>query len=52
MKNYHYTEKRQEWLKNNNAKLRRYMREYMRIRRNSSYQSIVIKDEIITITFN
>jgi len=51
-KNYHYTETRQRWLKQNKFKLNSYMREYMRVKRNQNKNNIVIQNEPTVITFN
>jgi len=55
MKNYHFTAKRQQWLRDNNHKLRTYMRIYMRERRNgggSSNIKLTIKNKDTIINFD
>lgn len=52
MKNYHYTEKRQKWLKENKEKLRAYIRDYMRNKRYTTKGNIKIENKNITLFFN
>ena len=52
MKNYHYTETRQKWLKENKDKLRAYIRDYMRNRRYTMKGNIKIENKNITLFFN
>lgn len=51
--NYHFTENRQKWLEKNKHKLRVYMREYMRKKRNDNKgEKIKIEQKKIIIYFN